>query len=615
MRLYNDRPAVVLRTQATQAGANNFAFPCFTQFPRRLNHLTYSGIFAPPSFRNLDPESPWIFFDDSMRTFVLSPAANFMTASTYMTAKGELTSGIAPEIAALPAGFEHRTLLTAEQGINRAFDTWGRMLTDLGGKRRQANDADASLNQVGYWTDAGATYYYQTAEGMNYEQTLSTVKADFDRMGVALGYVQLDSWFYPKGADAQWSNNGRGIYKYVAASPLFGAGLGQFQQRLGVRLITHARWIDSASPYREMYRMSGNVVLDRAYWAAVAGYLSTAGVATYEQDWLADKAQTEFNLSDGGEFLDNMAAAMASRNLTMQYCMASPRHFLQGSRYANLTTIRTSGDRFVRDRWNDFLYTSRLASALGIWPFTDNFNSTETANLLIATLSAGPLGLGDAVGSFSATNVLRAVRKDGVIVKPDVPLSPIDGSYLNLAHGVDAPQIHAAWSDSGSVRTHYIFAYPQGRNATARFTPADFGVTRRVYLYDYFAGTGQVAESGEVVEKAITKDALYVIAAPIGRSGMALLGDLDQFVPMGRKRIAEYSDDGRMHMKVAFAAGETERKIQGYGEIAPVVVVEEGSAGAVKWDAATHRFSIMVRPGASGTATLVLRRLHQRSRF
>jgi hypothetical protein len=48
-------------------------------------------------------------------------------------------------------------------------------------------------------------------------------------------------------------------------------------------LITHARWIDPASPYRQMYRMSGNVVLDKAYWDTVAVYLSTAGVATYER--------------------------------------------------------------------------------------------------------------------------------------------------------------------------------------------------------------------------------------------------------------------------------------------------------------------------------------------
>ena len=86
---------------------------------------------------------------------------------------------------------------------------------------------------------------------------------------------------------------------------------------------------------------------------------------------------------------------MARRHLTMQYCMASARHYLQSSKYSNLTTIRTSADHLQRDRWTDFLYASRLASALGAWPFTDNFNSGETSQLLLATLSAGPIGIGD----------------------------------------------------------------------------------------------------------------------------------------------------------------------------------------------------------------------------
>ena len=38
----------------------------------------------------------------------------------------------------------------------------------------------------------------------------------------------------------------------------------------------------------------------------------------------------------------------------MQYCMASPRHFMQSSKYSNLTTIRTSADRLGRDRWTRF---------------------------------------------------------------------------------------------------------------------------------------------------------------------------------------------------------------------------------------------------------------------
>jgi len=46
-----------------------------------------------------------------------------------------------------------------------------------------------------------------------------------------------------------------------------------------------------------------------------------------------------------------------------------------------------SDDRFSRERWDSFLYTSRLAAALGVWPWADVFMSTERDNLLIATLS------------------------------------------------------------------------------------------------------------------------------------------------------------------------------------------------------------------------------------
>lgn len=615
IRSYNDRPAVLFIARSAVATSNTFSFPAWKNYPGNLNHLTYSGTFAPPSFSGLAEESPWIFFDSSYRTFILSSAANFMAASTNWTVKNEMASGISPLIKSLPAGFEHRTILVVGQGINKTFDAWGQVLTSLASKRRPANDSDASLNQVGYWTDNGATYYYQTANAMNYEQTLSAVKADFDRMGIGLGTIQLDSWFYPKGAGALWSNNGQGIYEYVAASPPFAAGLAKFQQRVGVPLITHARWIDTASPYRKSYRMSGNVVLDKAYWDTVAGYLATSGVATYEQDWLNDNAHTDFNLTDAAEFLDNMASSMANRNVTMQYCMAGPRHFMQGSRYSNLTTMRTSADRLGRDRWNDFLYTSRFASALGMWPFTDNFNSTETTHLLIGTLSAGPVGLGDAVGAFNSANILRSVRKDGVIVKPDVPLTPIDASYLNMARSIDTPQLHATYSDFGALRTYYLFAYLQGNNSVARWNLADFGAADPVYLYDYFGGTGRVVEPSDAIEKAVTGDALYMIAAPIGPSGMAVLGDLDQFVSMGRKRISRMIDDGRVHLTVAFAQGETARTIQGYSPILPLAVAANGGVSAVKWDAASHRFSVSVTPGSDGTASLILRRSLPRSHF
>ena len=605
IRSYMEHPDVLFTVSYPSSdAANTFAFPNFAQYPRNLDHVTFSGIFAPPSFWDFAKDSPWIFFDSAGKSFILSPAANFMTASTTWGANGELSSGISTEILTLPRGFEHRTLLVVEKGINRAFDTWGQTLTTLNGKTRPANDADVSLNKIGYWTDNGAAYYYHMADSMSYVQTLDGVKADFDRVGVKLGYMQLDSWFYPKGRGADWSDSGAGIYEYVAAAPPFTSGLARFQQNLGVPLVTHARWIDASSPYHTLYQMSGNVVTDPAYWETVAGYLATSGVATFEQDWLADKAHTDFNLTDGEAFLDNMAASMGRRHLTMQYCMASARHFLQSSKYSNLTTIRTSCDHLQRDRWTEFLYATRLASALGVWPFTDNLMSTETSQVLLAALSAGPLGIGDTIGAIHGPNLLRAVRRDGVIVKPDVPLTPTDASYSNMAHDADTPQIAFTWSDFGALRTNYVFAFTHGTNTQAAFSPSDLGMNAMVYVYDYFAGTGQLVDPSEVIQKQVSGDALYLVLAPVGPSGIAIVGDTDQFVTMGKKRVTGFTDFGSARVAVTFADGETSRVITGYSPVAPIVLALEGSIGPVTYDDSTHLFRVPVMAGTGSSATI-----------
>src|SRR5260370_329875 len=184
------------------------------------------------------------------------------------------------------------------------------------------------------------------------------------------------------------------MWNYTASPGLFQPDLKTFASNMGVPLITHARWIDVNSPLRSQYRMSGNVSTDPAYWHDLAAYLKANGVATYEQDWLGDLAHPEFNLTDPYLFFDGMANAMDQAGLTMQYCMAEPRHFLQSVYYGNLTTARTSQDGFGRARWNDFLYASRFAGALGVWPFADVVLSTNRNDLLSATLSAGTMRLG-----------------------------------------------------------------------------------------------------------------------------------------------------------------------------------------------------------------------------
>jgi hypothetical protein len=171
---------------------------------------------------------------------------------------------------------------------------------------------------------------------------------------------------------------------------------------------------------------------------------------------------------------------------------------------------------------------------------------------------------------------------------------------------VDAPQIDAAYTDFGALRTHYVFAYTDGNNPQAQFLPSELGLAGPAYVYDYFGGKGRVVNPSDAVTAPIVSDSLYWVAAPIGPSGMAILGDLAQFVPMGRKRITDFTDNGAIRLTVAFANGETSRTITGYAPAPPLAGAVDGSASHVTYDRSTGLFHIEVMPGSSGAATIRL---------
>ncbi|MBI3472394.1 MAG: hypothetical protein HY013_13660, partial [Candidatus Solibacter usitatus] len=570
-------------------------------------HLSFDGIFGTHRFNYLAPDSPWLFFDGRANAFLISPLSHFGVAALSMGGQEQIRSGISPAIKTLPAGFTHQTILVIERGINKAFETWGQAITGLYGKTRPANDADVVLDRLGYWTDAGAAYYYRFEEALGYEGTLLAVRDDFARAGIALGYLQLDSWFYPKGPLGAWEDFTGGIHEYVAHPSLFPRTLASFRERLGLPLITHARWIDPASPYRRRYEFSGNVSTDPLYWDNLAAYLREAGVASYEQDWLGAQAQPALAVQHLSAFTGQMARALREQGISIQYCMPAPRHFLQTARYDNVTTIRVSEDRFDRNRWDEFLYGSRLASALGVWPWSDVFRSTERDNTLLSTLSAGPLGVGDPIGGLDRDNLLRAVRPDGVIVKPDVAIVPLDQSILDEVQAQDRPMVAAASTDFEGLRFSYVFAYPRGRETLAAFTPDSLGLTRPAYVYNYFTGEGRLMEAGESVQVSLADGSAYYIVAPIGDSGIAFLGDAGHFVSVGKKRIPRLSDTGTLEVTVAFARGEKVRVVRGYAPSAPSASVVRGAAGPLVYDPSTRLFRVEVSADEGLSAVLRLK--------
>jgi hypothetical protein len=202
----------------------------------------------------------------------------------------------------------------------------------------------------------------------------------------------------------------------------------------------------------------------------------------------------------------------------------------------------------------------------------------------------------------NAANLLFAVRPDGIIVKPDVPAVPTDESILNDAHASGEPLVSYTYTDHGPMRALYIFAHPRTDDRTFTFTPEKLGLTGKVYVYNWLADRGRRIDGDEPWTQTIHGDPSYLVAVPVGKSGIAFLGDAGKFVPLGKKRVSELTDDGIINATLEFAKTEHSIIVHGWAPSIPLVIAAEGRVGKLHFDEATGRFHVEVFRAKSGTA-------------
>ncbi|HTV47343.1 MAG TPA: hypothetical protein VMG59_02760 [Phycisphaerae bacterium] len=599
LRVYKESDIALV---GVQGGDAKTVFPDFTSIPKGLHLLSFqNAVMSPPTFSAQPGSMPWVLFDDNYNTLVVSPAAEFMLADLIGDGINRIATGLNPHSDGAKAAQPRWTMLVFGHGIQSTLSGWGKSLNALYNVQRPDNESNVILRDFGYWTDNGADYYYNYDPKLGYAGTLLAVADEFKAHGVPLGYMELDSWWYSKTytyvngkqlkpkasklpsqdwnaeAIADWNRYG-GTWEYRATPELFPDGLEAFDQKLGMPLIVHARWIDPKSPYHEQYQISGVAPVDPDWWKSTAGYLADSGVISYEQDWLnyiyqySPGLQTSLDTAD--QFTGNMSDSMASHDISLIYCMPLPRFFLQGATSTELSISRCSGDRFEQSKWRDFMYTSSLAGALGIWPWTDTFFSRETGNILLSTLSAGPVGVGDGLGSESWDNIQKVIRPDGRIVKPDMPLLPLDQTILADAEKKHQPFLAATYSDQG-VKTAYLFAWRRkGDGESAQVSLSDLNLPDGKYVvYDYFNHTIRMIDQTSPLQISLdTNDWQYDIIAPVTEAGIGMLGDLQRFVPMGRQRIADISvDQTGVHLDVILSQNKPSVSLTCYSA-APVSV-------------------------------------------
>jgi hypothetical protein len=628
IKWYSENPVVLFSLELPAgAGKSVAAFPHFTGIPSTPYHFSYKDVdFAPPTFSLNETSTPWLLFDGDLRACILSPASDFIVSRISGDGTTDIASGLNPEVQKLPAGFTHSTLLVMDQGIGNTWDQWGRALRSLYHRTRPANDADAVLKYYGYWTDNGADYYYNYDTSKGYNGTLVALRDYYKQQHIPLGYMQLDSWWYeksivdPRGkpdADHKnprlpkgpWNRYG-GLMEYRADPFLFPDGLVAFAEKVQLPFVTHNRWIDPQSPYQRMYKVSGYAGTGMGYWNDIMGYIKSFGAICYEQDWLNYiYEKSPEMISDpavGNAFTDGMARAAAANGLDMQYCMALPRFFLQGVKYDNLTTIRTSGDRFQPAKWRHFLLTTRLAYEVGIWPWCDVFKSPETGNMIVSVLSAGAVGTGDAIGTEDKANIMKACRADGILVKPDVPLMPMDQDYLQAARDEAKPFLASTYTLQGEVKTGYVFAFGDKDTKSDRFSfsPAALGLKGKTVVFDPLTAKLKELDADDQFEDRLPAEKYaYYIIAPVTSSGIAFLGDAGKIAATGKKRIAAIDPSAKeLKVTVLFARGDQAVTLQGYCR-RPVF----SSEGQLSQDGKTHLFTLhLPAPEKGGKVTVRL---------
>ncbi|MDP8225588.1 MAG: hypothetical protein P9L99_19670 [Candidatus Lernaella stagnicola] len=533
----------------------------------------------PPRLENIASNGPLVLYSDDFDCLVFSSTEHFY-ATLISFENGQIHYGLHGDIERVPAGFHHGFILVAGHGVQHTIERWGFRLRAMQHAERRDRYADVGLSYLGYWTNNGAYYYYNSEPGMTEEEVLLRVKQDADARGIPYGYLQIDSWFYKKAGGIVTG----GLLRWEPTADRFPHGLTYLHQKTGLPLIVHNRWFAKDNEYVDQYpfvfdrRMA--MPVGRGVFDEFARNAKSWGVTTYEQDWLMNQFWGNRSLRRSVDatdrYMDNLAGAMADQGMTMQICMSGAAHVMDSVRHPNITSVRSSIDYAPNvskeSYWPQFHINNLIVYAVGIWPFKDNFRTSEDhgwAEALISSLSAGMVGPSDRLGEADADMLSRTCRVDGLLLKPDRPALPIDAMLLPNRR----PFITETYSDRGALgRWRYLTAYHIARHHPQRAKldkmwpyvsydlqdPSDFfhfpdtvtdwhidlaaelGVTEPVVVYNWRTKTARLHE-GVYHFKPIADlyDFTHLILAPVLTNGLALLGETDKFVPLADKRFTK----------------------------------------------------------------------------
>ncbi|XP_076448120.1 uncharacterized protein LOC143284887 [Babylonia areolata] len=536
------------------------------------------GIFGPGTKLKGGLEGgPLVLFDGGGDVVVVSSASHFMAASHWLQPRvkghsaGQLVYGIMGGVDHVPAGTSVQFVLSySSQGVNTAMEKWGSHLQYVYGRRDDYVRNDMTINYLGYYTDNGAYYYYETERHKNYQATILDVVSNANKLHVPYRYLEYDSWWYYKGVD-------NGVKTWEAMPDIFPKGMSYVYQQTGLRAVGHNRYWSNDTTYATQNGGRYNFILehtgkavpdDQKFWIDLLTNASHWGLYTYEQDWLDVEFEgvhaLHSDLTLGAKWLRQMAQGAVVNNMTIQYCMSPARDILQTLENSVVTQARVSHDYQPGNVQWKIGVSSLLAHVLGLAPFKDNFWSSThqpgnrykgkepnpELQLTAAVLSAGPVAPSDGIGFTNVTLLMRCCNAEGLILKPSKPATMIDDQIYKRAlgtRGVGGPgSVGEVWATYSVISSHVfgivLVADLQGPYT---ITPSMVGLGKEpsvLYVYESHEPDRLTVFSEQlplVVSGCLAVRPCVYHTAPVLRQqpSVILLGELGKIVPISPQRI------------------------------------------------------------------------------
>ncbi len=475
----------------------------------------------------------------------------------------------------VPEGFASELGVFAGDGPRALLDEWAAILLRRHATRRPSRRADPGVAKLSYWTDNGAAYWYRSEEGVEVAENLVAVADRLRADGIPFEAFQLDSWFYPQEKLRSFNADAKdvpptGMLRWEARDDILPDGIADLRARLGSPpLILHSRHFSSQSDYFGPGGVPAWRDGDRAhpvdprFFARLLGQAADWGAVTFEQDWLVEMFLGVKGLREEPgrvrawqQTVDRIAA---EHGLTLQWCMASPADFFASVMLERVSSIRTSGDyRYIVGSgalWTWFLLGNGLARALGLHPFKDVFLSSSQgegldgdpqadAEALLATLSAGPVGIGDRLGRSDRTRILRTCRPDGWIVKPDLPIAALDRCYRASPFQEAVPLVGETRSEHPAGTWIYLASFHASQ--TSEPLHAEIGLDELgrhapggpVLAWDWRARRFARLEPGATIDLVLEpRDWDLRILCPILEGAITLVGDPNLYASIGEGRV------------------------------------------------------------------------------